>query len=86
MWTIGDIGYASIGWVNMICILLLTPVVIKVIRDYDRQRKTGIDPVFDPRPLNISGADFWVDQAETLTSKMSHGTVSGTGHAPDNPL
>lgn len=64
MWTIGDIGYASIGWVNMVCILLLTPVVIKVIRDYDRQRKTGVDPVFDPRPLNIEGADFWVDKAE----------------------
>lgn len=81
MWTIGDIGYASIGWVNMVCILLLTPVVIKVIRDYDRQRKTGADPVFDPRPLNIRGADFWVHQAEKaeLASAASSSTKRADG-------
>ena len=59
MWTIGDIGYASLGWVNMACILMLSPLVRKVIKDYDRQRKLGLDPVFDPRPLGITGADFW---------------------------
>lgn len=59
MWTVGDIGYASLGWVNMICILMLAPVVRKVIKDYDSQRKLGVDPVFDPRRLGIAGADFW---------------------------
>jgi alanine or glycine:cation symporter, AGCS family len=71
MWTIGDIGYASLGWVNMACILLLAPVVRKVIKDYDRQRKLRLDPVFDPRPLGIRGADFWVEQAESAAAKAA---------------
>ncbi|MDO5696641.1 MAG: alanine/glycine:cation symporter family protein [Dermatophilus congolensis] len=60
IWTIGDIGYGSIGWVNMICILMLSPMVVKVTRDYDAQMAAGKDPVFDPRPLGIENADFWV--------------------------
>lgn len=59
MWMIGDIGYGLLGWVNMLVILALSPVVLKVIRDYDRQRKQGLDPTFDPAPLGIEGADFW---------------------------
>lgn len=59
MWAAGDIGYGIIGWMNMVSVLLLTPVVRKVIRDYDRQRKLGIDPVFEPRALEIRGADWW---------------------------
>lgn len=61
MWMIGDIGYGLLGWVNMLVILALSPIVLKVIRDYDRQRKQGIDPVFNPVSLGITGADFWVE-------------------------
>lgn len=59
IWTLGDIGYASLGWVNMVCLLFLAPVVRKVIRDYDRQRKLGGEVHFDPRPLGIEGAEYW---------------------------
>lgn len=59
MWLIGDIGYGLLGWVNMLVILCLSPIVHKVIKDYDRQRKQGLDPVFDPVALGIRGADFW---------------------------
>ncbi|MFM9371912.1 alanine/glycine:cation symporter family protein [Streptomyces sp. Da 82-17] len=61
MWAAGDIGYGLIGWLNMGCVLLLTPVVRKVIRDYDRQRRDGLDPVFDPERLGIGGADYWTE-------------------------
>ncbi|NUL45857.1 alanine:cation symporter family protein [Cellulosimicrobium funkei] len=66
MWTTGDIGYATLGWINMICILLLSPVVYKVIRDYDRQRKAGLDPVFVPSELGITGAEFWEQEGDTV--------------------
>lgn len=59
IWTIGDIGYASLGWINMVCLLLLSPVVRKVIRDYDRLRRAGSEVTFDPRALGIKGAEFW---------------------------
>lgn len=61
MWAIGDIGYGVIAWANMLVILALIPVVIKVTRDYDRQRKAGLDPVFDPTALGITGADYWTE-------------------------
>lgn len=59
IWTIGDIGYGSLAWLNMICLLALSPVVRKLVRDYDAQRRRGLDPRFDPVPLGITGADFW---------------------------
>ncbi|GAB3292300.1 alanine/glycine:cation symporter family protein [Parasphingorhabdus pacifica] len=59
MWAAGDIGYGLIGWMNMISVLLLAPVVRKVIRDYDDQRRSGLDPVFDPHRVGIQGAEYW---------------------------
>lgn len=59
MWAAGDIGYGLLAWLNMIAVVLLTPIVFKVVRDYDRQRKLGQDPVFDPEPLGIKGALWW---------------------------
>ena len=39
----------------------MSPVVIKVHRDYERQRKAGIEvPVFNPEKLGIKGAGFWM--------------------------
>ncbi|MEU6664225.1 alanine/glycine:cation symporter family protein [Streptomyces sp. NPDC046821] len=66
MWAAGDIGYGILGWLNMGCVLLLTPVVRKVIRDYDRQRRDGLDPVFAPDRLGIEGADYWLAQPAAL--------------------
>lgn len=59
MWAIGDIGYGLIAWVNLISVLILTPIVRKVVRDYDRQRALGIDPMFHPKELGITGAKWW---------------------------
>lgn len=62
MWTIGDIGYGSLGWINMLVLLCLSGVILKVTKDYDAQRKRGIDPHFDPAALGITGADYWVER------------------------
>lgn len=59
VWAAGDVGFGLLAWCNMFCLLLLFPVIIKVCRDYDRQRKMGLDPVFDPKALGIRGAVFW---------------------------
>ena len=77
MWAIGDIGYGLIAWVNLISVLLLTPVVRKVVRDYDRQRALGIDPTFDPRELRISGAEWWEDRLHAPRTETSPVRVTG---------
>ena len=69
MWGIGDIGYGLLGWANMLTILVLSPIVWKVTRDYDRQRRAGLDPVFDPDSLGIKRADFWTTAPDRSTER-----------------
>lgn len=58
-WTLGDIGVGLMAWLNIIGILILQQPAYKALRDYERQKKSGLDPVFDPKALNIVGATFW---------------------------
>jgi len=58
-WTLGDIGVGSMAWLNIIAILLLTKPALRVLKDYEEQKKAGLDPVFDPVKLGIKGAEFW---------------------------
>ncbi len=71
IWGIGDIGYGTLGWINMICLLFLAPTVGKVLKDYNRQRKQGLDPVFDPQKLGIRGADAWDMSAPTTSIRVA---------------
>ncbi|MGR0161166.1 alanine/glycine:cation symporter family protein [Paenarthrobacter nitroguajacolicus] len=68
MWAAGDIGLGLIAWVNLICLVFLFPLVRKIYLDYERQRKLGLDPTFDPKALGIEGADFWEHQNEKSTA------------------
>ncbi len=58
-WTLGDIGYGLIAWFNMIAIAFLCPIAVRALRDYERQKKLGLDPVFHPATAGIKGASFW---------------------------
>jgi AGCS family alanine or glycine:cation symporter len=82
VWAAGDIGLGLIAWVNLLCLILLFPVVHKVCRDYDRQRRQGLDPVFDPKALGIRGADFWEDPArarDETDEQSAQGAAADTG-------
>lgn len=70
IWAIGDVGYASLAWVNMVCIIFLVKPALKALRDYDAQRRLGLDPTFDPVRLGIDNADFWTDSK--TTSRETH--------------
>jgi len=58
-WTLGDIGVGLMAWLNIIGIIILQQPAYKCLRDYERQKKDGLDPVFDPVALGIRGATFW---------------------------
>jgi alanine or glycine:cation symporter, AGCS family len=58
-WGLGDLGMGSMAWLNFIAILLLTKPALKVLKDYENQKKEGKDPVFDPVKLEFENADFW---------------------------
>ncbi|MBU8809649.1 alanine/glycine:cation symporter family protein [Mycolicibacterium goodii] len=58
-WTLGDIGVGLMAWLNIIGIIILQRPALAALRDYEKQQKAGIDPVFDPLSLDIAGAKFW---------------------------
>lgn len=47
VWQLADIMMALMAITNLTAILLLSPVVTLIARDYLRQRKLGVRPVFD---------------------------------------
>lgn len=60
-WALADIGVGLYTWVNLIALILLTPVAIRVYQDYEKQRRAGLDPVFDPDEVGIGNAPLWKD-------------------------
>jgi AGCS family alanine or glycine:cation symporter len=59
MWDLGDIGVGAMAWLNIIAILLLSRKAFKALKSYERQKKEGKDPVFDPKEIGVEGAEFW---------------------------
>ena len=59
MWSLGDIGVGTMAWINIISILLLSGIAFRSLRSYEKQKKSGKEPVFDPEDLNIKNAEFW---------------------------
>ena len=59
MWSLGDIGVGAMAWINIIAILLLSMIPFRALRSYEKQKKAGKEPEFDPDELNIKNADFW---------------------------
>ncbi len=47
VWQLADVIMALMAITNLTAILLLSPVVTLIARDYLRQRKLGVPPVFD---------------------------------------
>ncbi|WP_263705515.1 alanine/glycine:cation symporter family protein [Shouchella tritolerans] len=58
-WLLGDIGLGLMVWINVIAIVLLAKPAMIALKDYETQKKQGLDPVFDPRKLGIKHATFW---------------------------
>lgn len=68
-WAFGDVGLGLMVWVNVLGMLLMTKPAILALKDYERQKKEGKDPVFDPRDLGIKDADFWIDYNDKRSKK-----------------
>lgn len=71
IWAIGDVGYASLAWVNMLCLVFLAKPALAALRDYDTQRRRGVDPVFDPAAVGISGADYWERSGDATDTRRT---------------
>jgi AGCS family alanine or glycine:cation symporter len=58
-WDLGDMGVGIMAWLNVIAIIILQKPALLALKDYEKQKKAGKDPVFDPAALGIKDAEFW---------------------------
>lgn len=58
-WTLGDIGVGIMAWLNVIAIILLRKPALKALKDYEKQRKEGKDPVFKAKDVGIENTTEW---------------------------
>lgn len=55
-WALADVGIGLYTWINLIALVFLSPKAVAVLKDYERQRRAGQDPVFDPTAIGIMNA------------------------------
>ena len=73
-WALGDIGVGTTAWLNIIAILFLQVPALKVLKDYEKQKKAGKEPEFDPEAVGIKNADFWVDRKNARAAAQVAGS------------
>ena len=59
MWNIADITMGFMASVNIIAILLLGNIAVRVLKDYEKQRKEGKNPVFKAEEAGIENTECW---------------------------
>lgn len=60
VWSLADVTMGFMATVNLIACLALTGVVVKVLRDYDAQRRGGLDPAFHRGSVpGLKGLQVW---------------------------
>ena len=63
IWSLGDMGVGLMAWINIIVILLLSRQSFRILKDYERQKRSGIkNPKFTPKELGIKNAEFWEEE------------------------
>lgn len=58
-WNLADLTMAFMATTNIISLLLLGKIVSKVLEDFEKQRKDGLDPKFCAKKLGIKNAECW---------------------------
>ncbi|MEQ6889183.1 sodium:alanine symporter family protein [Halomonas sp. CS7] len=67
IWSFADLSMGLMALINLVAILLLSPVAFALFRDYERQLKAGQEPSFDP------------DQFPKLAGKVDRKAWPGSG-------
>ncbi len=67
-WDLGDMGVGIMAWLNIIAIVILQKPALLALKDYEKQKAEGKDPVFHPAPLGIKDADFWENEYDNRSA------------------
>ncbi len=60
-WAIADIFMAGMALINIPCIMAAGGIVLRALEDYEKQRKSGINPVFHASSIGLDPEklDYW---------------------------
>lgn len=61
VWAVGDIGLGLMVWLNLIAIVLLAKPALRALKDYEQQKKQGLDPTYNSTKMGVKNAEFWED-------------------------
>lgn len=59
IWNVADITMGGMAVLNIVVILVLGGTAVKVLRDYEEQKKRGGEPVFRAEELGIEDTECW---------------------------
>ena len=59
VWNLADVLMGFMAIENILVIFLLGGIACKVLKDYTRQKKQGLDPVFIAKDVGLDNTDFW---------------------------
>lgn len=77
-WGLADIGVGIYTWINLVALLLLSRTAVAVYKDYERQRRAGLDPVFVPEELGITNASVWESVRRRAEARPPQSQGAGT--------
>lgn len=58
-WNYADVGVGLMCWLNLPVLAIMAPKSIKILKDYETQKKKGLDPVFVPEDIGIDNCELW---------------------------
>ncbi|MDO4553203.1 MAG: alanine/glycine:cation symporter family protein [Bacillota bacterium] len=62
-WAAGDVGVSLTAWLNLLALWYAQRPALLCLRDFEAQRKQGLDPCFRPGRLGIRNAELWDEMA-----------------------
>ena len=63
-WNYADVGVGIMCWLNLPVLLLMAPKSFKILKDYEDQKKMGLDPVFIPEDIGFENCELWDEIVE----------------------
>ena len=60
-WSLADITMGLEAIVNIIAILMLSGIAMKALRDYEKQKAAGLNPVFHEKNIGLTNTYVWKD-------------------------
>jgi AGCS family alanine or glycine:cation symporter len=81
VWAAGSVGVGIMAWLNIIAIIIVQKPALLALKDYEAQKKAGLDPIFDPDKLGIANADLWREIGAKARAEGLGGAVNARAEA-----